>query len=66
MLAFVHVMECIQVLASACMWLPWLSRAVRGHERVTACSGVLETCERGLRIVIIARMSTKLCSLLCM
>ena len=66
MLAFVHVMACLHVLASACMWLLWLSRAVHGCERATARSGTLEMCENELRIIGIARMSTKLCSLLCM
>ena len=65
MLTFVHVMQCLHVLASACMWLLWLSRAVHGCERATAWSGVLEMCENELRIVVIAHMSTKLCSLLC-
>ena len=66
MLTCVHVMECMQVLTSACVSLLWLSRAVCGCERFTARSDVLEMCENELEVIVIARTSTELCSLVCM
>ena len=66
MLICVHVMECMQVLAITCMALLWLSGAVHGHERGTARSGVLEMCGNELEVIMVARMSTELCSIVCM
>ena len=51
---------CIPVYMYTCILF------VRGCERATARSGVLEMCENELRIVLIARISTEQCSLLCM
>ena len=62
MLNCVHVMECMQVLVITCMALLWLSGAVHGYERGTARSGVLEMCGNELEVIMVARMSTELCS----
>ena len=57
------VVECMQVLVITCMALLWLSGAVHGYERGTARSGVLEMCGNELEVIMVARMSTKLCLL---
>ena len=65
MLNRVHVMVGMQVLVIACMALLWLSGAVHGYERGTARSGVLEMCENELGTIVVARMSSELCSVVC-
>ena len=54
------------MLVITCMALLWLSGAVHGYERGTARSGVLEMCENELKVIMVARMSTELCSIVCM
>ena len=62
-----HVMECMpEVLVITCMALLWLSGAVHGGERSTARSCVLEMCGNELEVIMVTRMSTKLCSIVCM